>query len=92
MEWEKADYFMYKGVDGLEEEGNYELFLEHMKDRSLCWEKVGSKTIDESFRYLQYKIDKAITLIQGNPDTSKEQLTGKDQQDVKSLLIKKILG
>ena len=91
LEWEKTYYLECNGADGIEELGDYELFLDHMRDRLLSWEGLGSQTIEEPSKYLQFKIDKAMTLIQDRSDPAKEQMTKEDQQAVVSLIIKRLL-
>ena len=77
LEWEKTYYLECNGADGIEDLGDYKLFLDHMRDRLLSWEGLGSQTIEEPSKYLQFKIDKAMTLIQNRSDSAIEQITKK---------------
>ena len=91
LEWEKADYIKSNEITNIKEVRNCEKFLEHIRDRMLSWKCLGSMTIDEPFKYLQFKIDKVIRLIQGDSDPTIRQMTRKDQLVMISLIIEKIL-
>ena len=91
LEWEKLYYLECNGADSIEDLGDYELFLDHMRDRLLSWEGLGSQTIEEPFKYLQFKINKAMTLIQNRSDSAIEQITKEDQLTMVSLIIMRLL-
>ena len=67
------------------------MFLDHMRDRLLSWEGLGSQTIEEPSKYLQFKIDKVMTLIQDISDPAIEQITKEDQLTMVSLIIMRLL-